>query len=107
MPARVCVCLFRGPRSCRGPRSPVPVPRSRSLLTTIGRWHVLPQEPSHAPFLLVIFPEGTIIRESSREHGKAYAAKNNLPVPQHMLVPRYGLHARRCGQGCVCAKDSS
>jgi 1-acyl-sn-glycerol-3-phosphate acyltransferase len=47
------------------------------------------KEPANQPFLLVIFPEGTILREASRATGEAYAAKHSLPVPRHMLVPRY------------------
>ena len=75
-----------GPRTC--PPTPAPLtPRPRapvpSRLRRLGH-----QEASHAPFYLVIFPEGTIIREASWEQSKQYGAKNNLPVPNNMLVPR-------------------
>lgn len=40
------------------------------------------------PFWLVVFPEGTVLREESRIKGDQYAAKNGFEPFKHMLVPR-------------------
>lgn len=45
-------------------------------------------EKSSQPFWLVIFPEGTIIRDESRQKARQYAIKEKLPILKHQLVPR-------------------
>jgi len=70
-------------------------PETVSVLA--GMAPALAQHKSHHPFWLVIFPEGTIIREVSKAKAQAYAEKNGLKSLQHMLLPRYA------GRGRICA----
>lgn len=43
---------------------------------------------SQTPFWLVIFVEGTRFTKSKQEANQKYAKENNLPVLQHVLLPR-------------------
>ncbi len=66
------------------------MPRLRHRLEKLKARHSGPLSGSHVldPMWLLIFPEGTNLSANTRKGSKAWAAKQNIPDMQHLLLPR-------------------